>query len=81
MAPATSLPVAAGTHKVVFCEDLLISFELLPGDITWMVILDQNAPVFNGLSVAYGLLRPPIYNGGSRLRLAKRVCAREDGID
>jgi hypothetical protein len=81
VAPATSFPAAAGTHEVVFAENLLISFELFPGDITRMVILYQNAPVLNGLSVAHGLLRPPVHNCGSGFRLAKCVCARKNGID
>jgi hypothetical protein len=81
VAPATSFPAAARTHEVVFAESLLISFELFPGDIAYMVILYQNAPFFDGLSVAHGLLRPPIHNCGSGFRLAKRVCTRKDGID
>jgi hypothetical protein len=81
VAPATSFPAAAGAHEVIFAENLLISFELFPADITWMVIPYQNAPFLNGLSVAHGLLRPPVHYCGSGFRLAKCVCARKDGID
>jgi hypothetical protein len=71
---ATSLPAAPSAHEIVLAEILVIPFELVPRDIAWMVILYQDAPFFDGLLVAIGLLRPTLYNCGSCFRLAERVC-------
>jgi hypothetical protein len=79
--PAARLARTPGEHKVIFAEHLLIAFELLPRDIAFMMILYQDAPLIDGLSVTNGLLCPTLNNGGSGSCLAERIGARKNGID
>jgi hypothetical protein len=45
------------------------------------MVLDQNAPLVDGLSVTNGLLCLSLNNSGSGSCLAERISARKDGVD
>ena len=80
MTPAACFAAISGTHEIVLAESLLVSLELLPADVTRMMILYQDAPLLDGLPVANGLPCPSLYNCRSGFCLAERVYARKDGI-
>ncbi len=80
MTPAACFATAPGTHEIVLAEGLLVSLEQLPADVTRMMVLYQDAPLLDGLLVAYSLLSSSLYNCRSGFCLAESVCTGKDGI-
>jgi hypothetical protein len=65
--PATTgeFPVSAALHMCILRDQLLIRLELLPADVSWMVIAQQHIPRRHRLGVPIGLAGASVANAGA----------------
>src|ERR1035438_8517405 len=73
---ASRLWLHARFHVCIIAQHCLIPLELLPRDVSGMVVAKQNHPCLNRFEVSFGLSRAAIDNLGPRFRFAECVSAR-----
>src|SRR5215831_20311815 len=67
-------------HVSIGCDHRLIAFVVLPGNVPWMVVMEQDCPFGSGLLVPRSLASSAVDHIGPRACLAKGICAGVERI-